>query len=129
MSDLNDIVKLLEFWAFWVFLFVGAISTFARIGYYRAHGYRRPKLLVRDVVVIGGFALSFGLVLVARAASAAGYDTSGLTDNLLWTLATGIPALAAVAVYAYFEIFIIERGVNIDQDHSAPMDDHGPSDS
>lgn len=109
-SEAIALVSAIEVLAFWILLFVGAGTTLARVAYYRANGYRRPKLLTRDVIFMGGFALSFGLVLAARGLRSLGIDTSGLGQQLWWNLLTGLPALAAVAVYVYFELFRIERG-------------------
>lgn len=105
-----DVVNSLAFGTFFLFLFIGTSSTLSRLVYYRSHGYRRPKLLIRDAWMIGGFSLSFGLILIARVLRASGVDVSSLSTNLLWTLATAIPAIIAVGVYAYFEVAVIERG-------------------
>lgn len=116
-GDAIAIVSGVEFLAFWILLFVGAGTTLARVAYYRANGFRRPKLLTRDAIVLGGFALSFGLVLAARGLRSLGIDTSGLGGALWWNLLTAVPALAAVAVYVYYELFRIERGEDDERDH------------
>lgn len=110
------LVSAAEVLAFWVLLFVGAGTTLARVAYYRANGYRRPKLLTRDMIFMGGFALSFGLVLAVRGLRSLGIDTSGLGQQLWWNLLTGVPALVAVGVYVYYELFRIERGDPDDRD-------------
>lgn len=121
-ADLIAIVSGIEFLGFWILLFVGAGTTLARVAYYRANGFRRPKLLTRDAIVLGGFALSFGLVLAARGLRSLGLDTTGLATSLWWNLLTAIPALVAVAVYVYYELFRIERGEDDDRDHPIGQD-------
>ena len=105
-----DVINAAAFVAFWVLLLIGTGSTLARYAYYRAHGFRRPKLLVRDAFLVGGFSISFGLILLVRVLRAAGLDTSGLATNPWWSLASSLPAIVAVAVYAYVEVFVIEKG-------------------
>lgn len=105
VAELNDIIDAVSLVAWWTLLFVGAASTIARVAYYRAKGFRRPRLLVRDAVVIGGFAWSFGLILLVRA-----LGITGLSENTLWKLVTAVPALIAVGTYVYFELAVIERG-------------------
>ena len=65
-GDAVDVVNNAAFVAFWVLLFVGTTSTLGRYAYYRAHGFRRPRLLIRDAFMVGGFAISFGLILFRR---------------------------------------------------------------
>lgn len=102
-NALNSIV-------FLVALVISLFETIRRVILYRIQGYPRPRLLTRDVIVIGGFAWTASLLLIARAFGALGADISGLSSNILWVSATGIPATVAVVTYAYFEIFVIERG-------------------
>lgn len=96
--------------SFFALLFVGAGSTLARVAYYRVWNFHRPRLLTRDLFLVGGFALSFGAILVVRALRAIGFDTAGLASNVWWSLGTALPALVGMAVYVYFEIWVIERG-------------------
>lgn len=125
-AELVDAVHNVAFLAFWALLFIGAGSTVARVAYYRAHGFRRPRLLTRDAALVIGFALSFGLILLARA-----LDLQGLRDNVLWAIATDAPAITAVAVYVYYELFVIERGDRrpnkadkvTDKERDYPIDD------
>lgn len=110
MTDVVDVINALSFASFFVLLAVGVLSTLSRVAYYRAHGFRRPRLLVRDAWMIGGFTVSFGLILLIRVLRAFGLDTSGLAANPWWAVGSALPAITAVAVYAYFELFVIERG-------------------
>jgi hypothetical protein len=87
---------------------IGALTTLARVLYYRIHNIRRPRLLTRDVVVWGGLAVSFALISAVRflPAEVRMQFTAG---NVGWALATSIPAVAAVLTYVYFELWVIER--------------------
>lgn len=89
--------------AFTVLALFGALLTWGRIAVYRASGYPRPRLLTRDAIVIGGLAIPFVLASIARAV---GYMPNG---ELLWVLATGLPALFGIATYVYYELFVIDR--------------------
>lgn len=120
MTDASvvDVVNALVFVAFWGLLFIGAGSTLARVAYYRQYGYKRPRLLNRDALMIGGFATSFGIILGVRVGRSVGFDTSGLASSVVWTLITSGPAIAAVATYVYFELFVIERGTDAERDRT-----------
>lgn len=109
--EIVNVVHALAFVAFWLIVLVSAVSVAGRVAYYRAHGFKRPRLLTRDAIWHGGVALSFGLILGARA-----IDAQGLRNSLLWALGTDIPAIIAVSTFLYFELFVIERGRRTD-DH------------
>ena len=106
----REVIDAAAFLAFWVLLVIGAMSVTARVAYYRTHGYRQPRLLTRDAIMLVGFSLSFGFVLFARVAVANGADTSWFRESVVWGLLTAGPAIVAVATFAYFELFVIERG-------------------
>lgn len=103
-ASIADLIYGVGVIAFFGCLLLGATTTIARIAYYRVNRYRRPKLLVRDAVLVTGFAVSLGAVFVARA-----LGLTGLRNNVLWAVLTTIPALVAVGYYAYVELFVIER--------------------
>lgn len=107
----RDVIDAASLLAFWVMLFVGAVSVIARLVFYRVHRYRQPRLLIRDAILLGGFSISFGLVLLGRVAVSNGWVTpEELRDSVPWGLATVIPAILSVGAFAYFELFVIERG-------------------
>ena len=106
----RELIDAASFFAFWGGLVIGAMSVTARLIYYRTHGYRQPRLLTRDAVMLIGFSLSFGFVLFARVAVANGADPAWFRESVLWGLLTALPAIIAVATFAYFELFVIERG-------------------
>lgn len=105
-----DVIHGVAFAAFWMLLVVGVVSVLARVAFYRAKGYRMPRLLTRDVVFMVGFALSFGLILIVRVLPNDVRTALQLNDNVPWALATDIPAIVAVLVFVRFELFVIERG-------------------
>lgn len=105
-----DVINALAFLAFLILFAVGTGATLSRVVAYRIHGIKMPRLLIRDAQVIGGFAFSFGLILAVRVLRAFGVDVSGLATNIWWTVGSSIPALWAVAVYAFYEVVVIERG-------------------
>lgn len=121
--ELVNAIHAVAFLAFWLFTVVGAISVIARTAYYRAHQFVRPKLLTRDAIWQVGFALSFGLILIARAADIPG---ALLRDNVLWALGTDIPAVVAAAVFVYFELFVIERRKDAEQRDAPYLDPETP---
>lgn len=94
---------------FAVALAIGAGATLSRVIRYRVNGWDRPKLLTRDIQVIGGLALTVGSILLVRFLRIRGVDVSGLATNVWWHLLTSIPGAWAVVVYAWYELFVIER--------------------
>lgn len=126
-TDWVNVINAASFVAFFVFLFLGAGSTLARVAYYRAWNYRRPRILTRDAWFVGGFAVSLGSILLVRLLRIVGFDTSGLATNPWWALVTAVPAIVAIVVYVYFELAIIERGKDEVRDEilhpPKPLDD------
>jgi hypothetical protein len=89
-------------------LFAGFARTLARVVYYLRNKSQRPRLLNRDVVVIGGLSVSFGLITLIRFLPPE--TRIALTQgNVVWALVTSVPACVAVCVYLYFEYAVIER--------------------
>lgn len=97
--------------AFLFFLIVAAVTTIARVAMYRVMGFRRPRLLKRDAILVTGFAITFGAIMVARVVNA-----TGLRNNVAWALATTVPALIAIGTYVYYELFVIERSPSASRD-------------
>lgn len=105
-----ELINAVAFLVFTIALAAGAGATLARVIRYSVHGIPRPRLLTRDVQVIGGLALTMGTILAVRFLRVLGVDTAGLATNLWWILFTTIPVLWAVIVYAYYELVVIEGG-------------------
>lgn len=93
---------------FLIALFAGFARTVARVIYYLQHKALRPRLLNRDFLVIGGLALSFGLITVVRFLPLEA-RLALTTGNVLWALMTTVPACIAVLTYAWYEYRVIER--------------------
>lgn len=89
-------------------LFAGFIRTLARVVYYFRNQAERPRLLNRDVLVIGGLSISFGLITIVRFLPM-DVRIALTTGNVAWALVTTVPAIVAVFVYAYFEYVVIEQ--------------------
>lgn len=89
-------------------LFAGTGRTMARVVYYRWKGIARPRLLTRDAIVYGGFSTSMALITVIRFLPLE-QRLAFATGNVLWALATTLPACIAVVAYTYFEFFVVER--------------------
>lgn len=73
---------------------------------YRAVNVPLPRLINRDLALIGGHAVSFTMVLATRASGA----TDASQQHPLMVLLESIPAILGLVVYVYFELFVIERG-------------------
>lgn len=107
----KDLVGLISAAAFVMFtgaVIVGFLTTLDRVLYYAKHRVPRPRLLTRDVIVIGGLALSFGQIIAARFLLSP-EERAVLGENVLWALSTSIPAVVSAITYAYYELFIVER--------------------
>ena len=106
----REVFDALSLAGFWLLLVAGMVRTVTRVAFYRSHGYRRPRLLTRDVTFVLGLSWSFGCVLFARVATTQGWVASDVfRESLWWGLVTVLPALLGVAVYTYNEFFVIER--------------------
>lgn len=89
-------------------LFAGALRTLARLAFYLRNRAERPRLLNRDVLVIGGLSISFGLIAIVRFLPPE--TRQAITQgNLWWAVGSTVPGVVAALVYAYFEWFVIER--------------------
>lgn len=111
---LTELIHTVAFLAFITLLLVGFLTTTARVAFYRVMRHALPRLLKRDIAVIGGLAASFGTILLVRALGIG----PTLRENWLYAVLTDIPAISAVAVYVYFEVFVIERGKDHERDRT-----------
>lgn len=89
---------------------IGALTTLARVLLYARNKEPRPRLLTRDLIVIGGLAWSFGLIVAVRFLPV-DQRIALTTGNVLWALATTVPAAVAAVAYVYAEAFIVRRGL------------------
>lgn len=86
-------------------LAIGALRTLVRVGQYRAASKKIPLLLFRDVLLVGGLALPFVLILASRAFGWAPF----LIGQLWWVLLTSGTGLIGVTTYTIFEFLVIDR--------------------
>lgn len=104
--ELYDQINGLAATLFLVLLCAGFARTMARVREYRRAKKDRPAILTRDAIDKTGLVMSFGAIIIVRALNLGPY----VTDNVLWALVTDIGGIMSVAVYAYYEWFVIERG-------------------
>lgn len=107
---LNEILSAVIFLVFSALLMLGAASTALRWFRYIRQGIPAPVLLKRDAALLGGLAAPFLLISFVRALGLSAVVTSPAgVPELWWLLITGLPAIFAVTVYVWYEIFVIER--------------------
>ena len=92
--------------AFFVLTVLGAASTVARAGRWAKEGIPPPVLLIRDSFLMVGLAFPFVVIMAARVFQI----PREVTQTVPWVLMTSGPAIVALAVYVYFEFFVIGRG-------------------
>lgn len=109
-ADLIALIYAVTGTLFLAALFLGFLRTFARVLYYARNKAERPKLLTRDLVVMGGLSISFGLITLIRFLPQ-DVRIALTTGNVIWALLTTIPAVVAVCCYTWFEYRVIERPV------------------
>lgn len=90
--------------AYVIGLAIASVSLLTRLIRYIRAGWRVPKLLWRDVLLIVGLAIPFGGGLVLG--RVLGID---LADNPMWVIPTGALAAVGIWVFVYNELFVIER--------------------
>lgn len=90
---------------FVVAVVIGAIRTYVRAISYTSKGLPIELILKRDLMFMTGVTIPIVLIFYARA--------SGQSDRLMfewwYNFATSIPFLFAFLVYAYYEMFVIDR--------------------
>ena len=92
-------------------LFAGFIRTAVRVITVPPSAYpggRRPRLLIRDVIVIGGFALTMTAITLIRFLPPE-VRVAYTQGNVWWALLTTIPICVSVLVYCFYEYAVIER--------------------
>lgn len=107
----------IAFFTFAIGLAISALSTIRRAVRFRVMGWRLDDILKRDLAWQLGVGTSMGLILFARAANLG----EVVRGQVWWILATSIPAVAGVLVYAYFELFVIESTLQRELPMSIPV--------
>lgn len=96
---------------FLIALFAGFVRTAIRVIFTPASAYEsghRPVLLVRDLVVIGGFSVTMTAITLIRFLPPE-TRIAVTQGNVWWALLTTVPICIAVLAYLYAEFFLIER--------------------
>jgi O-antigen/teichoic acid export membrane protein len=106
---LNELLSVIIFGVFLLLLVMGATSTLVRYIRYRREKIEPPVLLKRDVALLVGLALPFLLISAVRALGLTSVVTGEDGPQLWWLIATGPPGIIAIAVFVYYELFVIER--------------------
>lgn len=105
---MNGILSAVIFGLFLLLLLIGTASTYVRWLRYRRLRIPAPVLLKRDAILLGGLAIPFLLISAVRVIGIS--TVSGENGpELWWLLVTGIPAVLAIAVYVFYELFVIEK--------------------
>lgn len=105
-KDAYETITLATFVVFTALLLVGAVSTLVRAIRYLHAGQPWPRLLVRDLILIGGLGMVFAMILLVRALGL----SSTVVDNVPWALVTGAVAIISIGTCVFFELFVIEKG-------------------
>ncbi len=90
-------------------LFLTALlSTLSRAVRYQRMNWRAPRLLLRDIALLGGHGASILIALLIRYL---GFPDDLITGATPWLLEGLIltPAIVGIGVYVYYELFVIER--------------------
>lgn len=94
---------------FTLFAAIGAYTTSRRLLRYLRNNEDVPLILWRDVLARNLLALPFLAILFVRSLRVFGVDVDAIITSWQWVVFTSGPAVLGVAIYAHFEIFIIER--------------------
>jgi hypothetical protein len=100
-----DIAALVVLVAFAIMVTLITVSVATRLGRYQLRKEKAPVLLFRDATCFSGLTASFLFVLVARALEL----PATYTRTVPWIVGTSLPALLGLAVFLYFEWFIIGK--------------------
>lgn len=98
-----ELVNQIVLFSFVSCLFVGTLTTVIRAAGLRLRNRAMPRLLKRDVLVLVGLSVSFQLIAMSRVFGWSQY----VVGQLWWSIVTGVPAVFAVVVYVYYELFVI----------------------
>jgi hypothetical protein len=98
-----ELVNTIIFVLFLALLVAGAVTTLIRKVALDLKRFPAPRLLPRDVALLTLLSVSFLLISMSRVFGWSPY----VVGQVWWSLVTGIPAILAVAVYLYFELFVI----------------------
>lgn len=104
-ADLARWISLISFVIFTILLWICSTSILVRALRYRQRKRTIPRLLFRDLFLMGGLATAFALSILVRALGLA----AEAERSAVWALVVGTLGTGALATFLYFEIFVIER--------------------
>lgn len=90
--------------AYFIGLLLASIALVSRLVRYLQAGWRVPRLLWRDIMLIVGLAIPFGGGLILGRVFGI-----PLGDNPWWVIPTGALAVLGIWGFVYTELFVIER--------------------
>jgi hypothetical protein len=105
MSDpaLVDNLAVGIFLLFVAMLAAATVSVAVRVSRWHMRHIALPVLLYRDLVTVGGLAISFFIITTARVLAL----PPEYTRTVPWIILTSAPAIAGMGVFLYFEFFVI----------------------
>lgn len=106
---MSAVISAAIFVVFLLLLLIGVVSTAMRYVRYHRRRINPPLLLKRDVALLVGLAVPFVLIAAVRAFSLQPLVSPDGQPHLWYLLVTGIPPIAGLAVYCWYELFVIER--------------------
>lgn len=127
-TDWVGILQVVLLVLFTLFIVIGAITTTNRLLRYLRLNEDVPLILWRDVIARSSLAFPFIAIMVVRAFRAFGVNVDGIVNGWPWVLFTSTPAVLGAAIYAYFELFVIERTDGPHTDADYPGNGHSARD-
>lgn len=109
-AEVAQVVNTLNLFAFTILTVIAFLRVIRRYIRWARSKYPPPRLLVRDLIMLAGMAWPFGLILLARGVTLAGWvDARVLPGSVLWAMATGVPAVVAMAIFVGYEYLVIGK--------------------
>lgn len=121
-ADPVQIINAVYFFLFVFFLVVGAFAAGLRLGRYFLSGERPPLLLWESVIEKFLLAIPFAGILAFRML---GMD---MQKQAWWVIPSGAAAVIAMATFAFFEIFLVEKDARKLRGPDDPRDPRRPGD-
>lgn len=100
-----EIAAFVVFSLFVILLVLSAASVTVRIGRMTIRRERPPVLLWRDAVTFSGMSSTILIIAIARVLEL----PTLYTRTPIWIIGTSLPALVGLAVFLYYEWFVIGR--------------------
>ena len=105
----NVSLSTIIFLIFMVLLLIGATFTTARWVRYQRLGIRPPRLLIRDTALLLGLAIPLAAIAAVRVLGWTQFVSGPDGPYWWWLIATGGLPIVGLAIYDYYELFVVER--------------------